>query len=152
MHGTNRSKSLQLLRWTLAPTTTILLVILLVQPDQQPIINTGIPPGPPTLTRDLFFITGHILWFTLLVALWRWTLTMRFHPSSALLLAILIAFVLGTSTEFAQRFVPGRGSTLVDLLANYAGIAFAVIGVRYYEARRSILASRPYTRLNNRTP
>jgi VanZ family protein len=149
MLATNHSKPLHLLRWMLAPAATALLVVLLLQPDQQPVINTGIPPGPPSLARDLFFITGHILWFTLLVVLWRWTLTMRFHPPSALLLAILIAFVLGTSTEFAQKFVPGRGSTLVDLLANYAGIAFAVIGVRYHEARRSLLANRPYTRLNN---
>jgi VanZ family protein len=144
----NRSKPLQLLRWTLAPLATILLVVLLLQPERQPIINTGIPPGPPSLTRDLFFITGHILWFTLLVILWRWMLTMRFNSASALLLAILIALVVGTSTEFAQKFVPGRGATLIDLFANYVGIALAVIGVRYYETRRSILANRPFSQLN----
>jgi VanZ family protein len=127
----------------LAPAATALLVVLLLQPEQQPIINTGIPPGPPSLARDLFFITGHILWFGLLVVLWRWTFTMRFHPSSALLLAILIALVVGTSTEFAQRLVPGRGATLVDLLANYVGIVFAVIGVRYDEMRRGSQAVRP---------
>ncbi len=149
MLATNRSKPLNILRWTLAPAATALLVVLLLQPEQQPIINTGIPPGPPSLERDLFFITGHILWFALLVVLWRWTLTMRFYPSSALLLAILIALVVGTSTEFAQTLVPGRGATLVDLLANYMGIAFAVIGVRYYETRRDALVNRPYNQLNN---
>jgi VanZ family protein len=149
MLATNRPRPLHILRWTLAPLVTILLVVLLLQPDQQPIINTGIPPGPPSLARDLFFITGHILWFALLVVLWRWMLTMRFHSSSALLLAILIALVVGTSTEFAQKFVPGRGATVVDLLANFVGIGFAVIGVRHYEALRGILANRSYNPLNN---
>jgi VanZ family protein len=149
MLATNRAKPLHVFRWMLAPAATALLVVLLLQPEPQPIINTGIPPGPPSLARDLFFITGHILWFALLVVLWRWTLSMRFHPFSALLLAILIALVVGTSTEFAQKFVPGRGATLVDLLANYVGIGLAVIGVRYYGARRGALATRAYNPLNN---
>lgn len=134
MFATTRHKSLHVVRWLVAPLVTALLVVLLLQPSEQPIINTGIPQGPPSIERDLFFIIGHIMWFALIVALWRWTLVTRFHSNSALLLAVLIALVLGTSTEFAQTLIPNRGATLVDLLANGVGILLAVVGIKYWES------------------
>jgi len=141
---TNRYRSLGFVRWLIAPILTALLVVLLVQPGDQPIINTGIQEGPPSLERNLFFISGHIVLFTLLVMLWRWTLAPRFIPASALLLATLIALVIGASTEFAQAFVPGRGSTWIDLLANGIGIVLALVAVRLWEAGRGDLPGRPF--------
>ncbi len=128
------NKSGYALRWLLTPLATVALVVLLLQPGEQSVTDTGILQGPPSLARDLFFIAGHIAWFGLLVVLWRWTLVTRFHPSSALALAVLIALILGTSTEFAQTLIPNRGATLADLLANGVGVALGVAGVRYWES------------------
>ena len=136
LFSTNELNPSSLFRWMVTPLVTVLLVVLLLQPGEQSVTDTGIMAGPPSLARDLFFITGHIVWFLLLVILWRWTLVTRFHPLSALLLSVLIAFILGTSTEFAQRLIPGRGATLVDWLSNVAGILFGVVVVRCYELRR----------------
>ena len=129
------NNSLHVVRWLISPLLTLVLVVLLLQPGEQSITDTGILQGPPGLARDLFFIAGHIGWFGLLVVLWRWTLVTRFHTTSALVLAVLIALVVGTSTELAQTLIPNRGATLVDLLANYVGIVLAVVAVRYYETR-----------------
>jgi len=147
MFTTNELKPFNIFRWTFTPFVTVLLVILLLQPGEQSVTDTGIMAGPPSLARDLFFITGHIVWFLLLVILWRWTLATRFHPLSALVLAVLIAFILGTSTEFAQRLIPGRGATLVDWLSNVAGILFGVLVVRWYELRKGTAPE--IQRLNN---
>jgi VanZ family protein len=147
MFAANDLKPLNIFRWTVTPLLTVLLVVLLLQPGEQSITDTGLMAGPPSLPRDLFFITGHMVWFLLLVILWRWTLVTRFQPLSALVLAVLIAFILGTSTEFAQRLIPGRGATLADWLSNIAGILFGVVAVRCYELRKS--AAPGIQRLNN---
>jgi VanZ family protein len=136
LFATNKEKPSNLFRWMVTSLVTALLVVLLLQPGERAVTDTGIMAGPPSLARDLFFITGHIVWFTLLVVLWRWTLITRFHPLSALLLAVLIAFILGTSTEFAQRLIPGRGATLEDWLSNVAGMLIGVGAVRCYERRK----------------
>jgi|FLYN01.1.fsa_nt_gi VanZ family protein len=126
-------KPLPVIRWLVAPLVTALLVVLLLQPGEGAVTDTGILHGPPSLARDLFYLTGHILWFGLIVILWRWTLVTRFHPSSALVLAVFIALIVGASTEFAQTFIPNRGATLGDLLANVVGVIGAVIAIRLYE-------------------
>jgi VanZ family protein len=128
------SKSPYALRWLLTPLATVALVVLLLQPGEQSVTDTGIMQGPPSMARDLLFIAGHIAWFGLLVVLWRWTLVTRFHPQSALVLAVLIALILGTSTEYAQIYIPNRGATLGDLLANGVGVGLGVVGIRYWES------------------
>jgi hypothetical protein len=122
-----------MVRWLLTPLATVALVVLLLQPGEQSVTDTGILQGPPSLGRDLLYTAGHIAWFGLLVVLWRWTLVTRFHPSSALVLAVMIALILGTSTEFAQRLIPNRGATVGDLLANGVGVVMGVVGVRYWD-------------------
>jgi VanZ family protein len=123
------------IRWLAASTLTALLTILLLQPAEKPVIDTGIPPGPPSLGRDIFFIAGHIILFGLLVVLWRWTLITRFTPQSALLIAVLIALIVGTTAEIAQNLIPDRSATLVDFLSNGVGALLAVVAIRYWESR-----------------
>lgn len=40
-------------RYLIALAWTIYLCILLVQPEQQPLIPTTLPPGPPSFEREL---------------------------------------------------------------------------------------------------
>ncbi len=44
----------------------------------------------------------------------------------AAILAVVFALVYGVTDEFHQRFVPGRVSSLLDLVADVAGAAVAV--------------------------
>jgi VanZ family protein len=130
---TTTNNSLYLMRWLLTPLITVALVVLLLQPGEQAVTDTGLMQGPPSLWRDVLFTIGHVAWFGLLVVLWRWTLMTRFDAQSALVLAVLIAVVLGTSTEYAQIYIPNRGATLEDLLANGVGVVAGVIAIRFYE-------------------
>ena len=111
--------------WTIAIGWTALLFILLVQPDDQRLIETGIPRGPNTIERELFFTAMHLLAFGLTCGLWH-RLLLRYAPlESSLLCACGISLALGGLTEMLQAFSPERYPSLGDLAANCAGTLLA---------------------------
>lgn len=72
---------------------------------------------------------AHVILFGVLTLLWRRTLIMYFSHPDALILAISIAIMLAICTEVGQYFV-NRGSLLLDLLANFLGIAFSLFWIK----------------------
>jgi len=113
---------------------TLLLFIILVQPEAQPVIPTGIPPGPPSWEREAFFSTLHLLGFGTLAALWWWVWE-AVKPQYALLAAAGIAITVGMVTEGLQSFVPDRGVQLIDIGANLMGVLIALMLIRWWHSQ-----------------
>jgi VanZ family protein len=95
---------------------TAVLTIVLLQSSRQPYVGPAAPPGAPDPGREFLLISGHIIGFTILVLLWWWVLS---PWPRALLIAVLIALLLGTITEILQSLVPDRSSSWFDLVTNY---------------------------------
>ena len=93
----------------------------------------SVGPDLPGWTR----IVAHFTQYALLAALWVWALA----PSlgrRALLTAGAISLLYAISDEYHQSFVEGRDADVLDVAADAAGIAFALVLVgRYARARAS---------------
>ena len=83
------------------------------------------------LTADGLFALLTFVWFRLAV-LWL-------PRPRAILVAAGVALAVGTATETLQLIIPSRGSTLLDLGANWLGI-LVVAGWLYTRKR-----TQPYT-------
>jgi hypothetical protein len=70
---------------------------------------------------DSSAMVGHVSLFAILTLLtWR-ALTQWFDARYAVLMAIVAALLIGTSTEVFQWFVSERNATLADLFSNWLG-------------------------------
>ncbi len=107
-------------RWILALGWTACTMVLLLQPTEAQVINTGIAPGPPSLAREIVFTIGHLFVFAVLTALWRWALGAHLPPARAMWTAVAVALLVGILTEWGQTLVPSRGVQLTDLMADAA--------------------------------
>lgn len=114
-------------RWLAALFWTVWIGILLVQPERQPLIYTGIPPAPSTLEREILFTTAHIIAFIALTGLWRWALLAHLSPLKALMAAAGFALVFGAVTEWLQNFAPDRHASMIDLAANVLGVLVVIV-------------------------
>lgn len=119
------------LRLFVALAYTMLIFVILVQPQAQPVIPTGIPAGPPSWEREAFFSTLHLIGFGTLAALWWWVWE-AVTPQYALAVAALIAITIGMVTEGLQSFVPDRGVQLIDIGANLMGVLLALALIRWW--------------------
>ena len=83
---------------------------------------------------DKIAATIHSFLFAVLVVILYWALVNYHHSRTALVRSIAICVVLGVSTEITQYFI-GRGSEIIDLLANLLGIFFSVgmIKISHYQ-------------------
>ena len=109
------------LRWIITLSWTVFISIILVQPEQQPVIQTGIPPGPNTLEREIFFTTLHLIAFGTTCIVWFWALFGHFNLARSLVLAIVIAIIVGSVTEYLQIYAPDRHPSFIDFFANWTG-------------------------------
>jgi len=82
----------------------------------------AVGPNLPGWTR----VVAHFGEYALLAALWAWALGPAL-ADRALPAAAAIAFVYALSDEFHQSFVEGREADPLDVLADTAGIAAALI-------------------------
>ena len=111
-------------RWSLAILWTLLLTLLLLQPEADPLIDLGLPVGQ-SLWREILFSALHLLAFALTCVLWFWTLRSALPSRRSLLAAALIALVLGISTEALQSLTLDRHASMIDFLANIGGVLIA---------------------------
>jgi VanZ family protein len=105
-----------LVRQIIALAYTAVLTVVLLQSSSHPYVGPAAPLGAPDPGREFLLTSGHIIGFTILVLLWWWVLS---PWPRALLIAVLIALLLGTITEILQSLVPDRSSSLFDLATNY---------------------------------
>lgn len=119
-------------RWIVAIGWTLLLTLLLLQPEAEPLIDLGLPGGQ-SLWREILFSALHLLAFALTCILWFWTLRSTLPSRRSLFAAAIIAIALGISTEALQSFTLDRHASLIDFLANIGGVLIAarVLDQRY---------------------
>lgn len=122
---------------------TVLLCVLLLQPEADPVINLGLPTGPQTLAREAFFTALHIVAFALTCALWHWTWRGHLAFRASLALGIGIAVALGAATEFLQSFAPDRYPSFIDLIANLFGAILAARLIRQQRSRQMDSVQKP---------
>jgi VanZ family protein len=65
---------------------------------------------------------GHVILFSVLTFAWYFAIRYRWNARTAFIIAVAVVGLLGTVAELSQHFVPHRGMTLLDLLANWSGV------------------------------
>lgn len=117
------------LRWGLALAWTFFLTVLLLQPEVNQIIPTGIAPAPPSFEREALFTVAHLICFSLTALLWGFALSKDVPLTMSLVIAAVFLLSYGFVTELAQGNVAGRSPQLGDIVANITGI---VIGLSLF--------------------
>lgn len=127
----------QTIFWLMALSWTILIIIVLLKPGSNTINQERELSSFSTAffslsisRRDIKEAVGHIIMFAVLTILWMRLLIIYLAPSRVTLLAVGLAVVLAIGTEIGQYFVD-RGSLMLDLLANFAGILIAYLAYSY---------------------
>lgn len=123
------------MRWLATALWMVFFLILLLQPEKNPILNTGIPPGPQSPERDILFTTLHLIGFSITTALWWWALSGHLPSRQAMMLAAMIAISMSFTTEWLQSLTPDRHAQVSDLLANAAG-ALLIYGYVVAKSKR----------------
>ena len=112
-------------RFSIAILWSALLTLFLLQPEADPVIDLGLPQGENTLVRELFFSAMHLVAFGITCFWWFWALHNNLKLRASLLVACLLAIVLGGVTELLQSFTLDRHASWLDLAANIAGTLIA---------------------------
>jgi VanZ family protein len=126
----------RILRWAFALVWTFYLTVLLLQPEMQPIIPTGIQPAPPSFEREILFTIAHLIFFSLTAIFWCLALEKELSLSMALLIAAIFLCSYSFVTELAQATVPGRSPQIGDMLANLTGICIGLALFRWYGRKK----------------
>lgn len=113
------------LHWFIAIAWTIFLSILLLQPESQTIIPTGIQPAPPSLKREILFSTVHLVTMGFTAIIWCFALGIR-KKDYPLIALVMMLVSYGLSVEYLQGFVAGRTAQWWDMLANIIGISLGI--------------------------
>ena len=108
-----------------------LIFFLSAQPD----LDTGLG------TLDLILRKlAHMTEYALLTMLWAWAL--QPVTRAGIPIAAAIAVLYAVSDEYHQTFVAGRAGTVTDVLIDSAGVAVAIVLLRYHRPLRAALGSR----------
>jgi len=116
------------IRWMVLAVWMIVFLTYLLQTEAAPILSTGIPPGPPSLGRDILFTLVHLLAYTMTTFLWAWALIAILPLRRTLIATFVIVLSLSFFTELGQTLTPGRLFQLIDLAANAGGLMLGLIG------------------------
>lgn len=82
-------------------------------------------------------VVAHFVQFAALAALWAWALVPELGRRG-LAVAAVISLLYAISDEYHQSFVEGRDSDVLDVVADAAGIATALLAIdRYTRGRLS---------------
>ena len=115
----------QFLSWSAALVWSLLLTIVLLQGEADPIIDLGIPRGENTLARELAFSALHLVAFAVTGWLWFYAFAARYSWRVSLVAGTAIAIALGCSTEALQSLRPDRYASWLDFAANITGALLA---------------------------
>jgi VanZ family protein len=125
-----------LLRWIAALTFTAFYLLLLFQSQNRPVVTMGIPPGPPSIERELLFAAGHVGMSAVLGVLWYGVLRLYAAPRPALIAMLVLVVLFGLATEWGQAALTAdRGASLLDLSADTLGGCIAAGIVLWWERR-----------------
>ncbi len=118
--------------WLITLAWTAVLLYLLMKP------GSGSPPVQSFITSffrlsfsrtDLIEAVAHVGMFGSLTVLWWSTLANHYSTRYAASATVVIVVLLGTATEVGQFFV-ARSSLMLDLAANFTGIALSIACLR----------------------
>lgn len=98
---------------------TIFVLVLTTQSQNVPIVYLA---GSTIGSTEYGAAFGHAGLFFALTLIIFTALRLAFSVKIALGTAVLLALILGTSTELYQLIVPDRSTSLSDLLANWLGV------------------------------
>jgi hypothetical protein len=110
------------LRLTLLLIWGIFALVLTTQSDRVPLVHLMTATIGST---DIGDSIGHAGLFGMLAAIVYLVLSLRLTTQPAILLAMVLALFIGTSTELYQLFVTDRATSLSDILSNWLGVFIA---------------------------
>ena len=105
----------------------IIIFIISSIPGNGEAKNSFIAHINPTIQNFL-----HLPEYGILSYLWLITLKNKFTYKISIILALIITVIYGIFDEFHQLFVPGRYTSLIDIILNTLG---AIIGTTIYNVR-----------------
>ncbi len=106
----------------------LILVLMLTPSDRAVVDNTSDAFGGTDLTDAI----GHGILYGVLAILWWAALACYGEVHKTFWLAMALVAVLGVTLEIAQYWVPERGPSLLDFVANLVGIAGVMIGYQVW--------------------
>jgi len=112
-------------RWTLTIIWSLIAVSLMLSSSREGTIVAFI--------SDLFGgksdsdAVGHVLINTALAFLWCWTISMYVSPETTMSVILIGGIIWGFGAEMTQHFVPERGTSTLDLVANISGVSNGLV-------------------------
>lgn len=100
---------------------TLFVIIILVQPNRQPVIDLHIARETPGLMDQLWFGVGHMMLFAVMALMWLWSFYQRLPLFPALVMAFSVTLLVGVGTEIGQFLISSRDPSLFDLFADFVG-------------------------------
>ena len=101
----------------------------------------SVGPELPAFTR----VIAHFTEYAILASLWAWALVPELGRRG-LWAAAVISALYAVTDEYHQRFVEGRDSDILDVVTDWAGIAFGLWLFSRSAARRAASRRRPTSR------
>lgn len=114
-------------RWTLTLIWTIITATLMLSPSGDGTTVSWV--ANLFGNTEMSNATGHFIINAALAFLWCWTLSLYATTQKTIRLILIGGVVWSFGAELSQHFVPERGTSLLDLVANILGV---VIGLAIY--------------------
>ncbi len=119
----------EVVRWALTLTWTAIAASLMLSPSGDGTTVSWISKlFGGTETTDAI---GHVIINTILTFLWSWTLSLYVSPIKTTRTILVGGIIWCCGAESLQYFVPERGTSLLDLTANFLGV---FMGLAIYRA------------------
>ncbi|MCC7450449.1 MAG: VanZ family protein [Anaerolineae bacterium] len=106
---------------------TLIVLILTMLPGDAAVVGNASKAFGGTDVSDA---VGHVLLAGILTLLYYAVAVLRRESHSALWIAAAGALILTTATELTQSFIPHRGASLLDLIANWLGVCSFILWMR----------------------
>ena len=117
-------------RWTLTLLWTALTVYLMLSPSGEGTNVTWVSRlFGGTETTDA---VGHVIINAILAFLWCWTISLYASIAKTTRLILIGGVTWCFAGELSQLFVPGRGTSLLDLAANLLGVMIGLYSSRLF--------------------
>jgi VanZ family protein len=117
------------LRFGLALGYTLFVIIILVQPTHQPMIDLRIARETPSMIDQLWFGAGHMLLFLMMALLWLWAFYHQLPLCPAVWLAFSVTLLIGVGSEIGQFMISSRDPSIFDLAMDTIGTSLPLLMV-----------------------